>query len=78
MEYIIMSSNYFTNAVNIKNRIYVLKDELKDADYKQTKDILRRIDILKSMYYEAISIGRFLKEKGERICEYEKTKINSW
>lgn len=67
MEYIILSTTYFNNAVKIKNRIYVLKEQLESADREGSLDIMRRIEILKSMYYEAVSIGRLLKEKGENI-----------
>ena len=74
MEYIILSSVYFNNAINIKNRIYVLKDELKNTDIKENyNDIIRRIEILKVMYDEAISTSKLLKEKGESIlCQENK------
>ncbi len=74
MEYIILSSVYFNNAINIKNRIYVLKDELENTDIKENyNDIIRRIEILKVMYDEAISTSRLLKEKGESIlCQENK------
>lgn len=74
MEYIILSSVYFNNAINIKNRIYVLKDELENTDIKENyNDIIRRIEILKVMYDEAISTSKLLKEKGESIlCQENK------
>lgn len=71
MEYIILSNTYFNNALSIKNRIYVLKDELKSTNRENSADIARRIEILSAMYYEAISVGRTLKKKGEDILWQE-------
>lgn len=53
MNYKLWAEEYLTDAQNIKNAIDKEKERLKKAkNFDETQEINRRIQILRSMYYE--------------------------
>ena len=70
MNYREWSENYEKEVVNLKSIIDREKDNLNKArNFDEVKSINRRIQILKSMYYECRLTARLLKSKANDLDE---------
>lgn len=70
MNYREWSENYEKEVVNLKSIIDKEKDNLNKArNFDEVKSINRRIQILKSMYYECRLTARLLKSKAKDLDE---------
>ena len=74
MNYREWSENYEKESLNLKSIIDKERDNLNKAkNFDEVKSINRRIQILKSMYYECRLTARLLKSKAkdldELVCE---------
>ena len=70
MNYREWSENYEKEVVNLKSIIVREKDNLNKArNFDEVKSINRRIQILKSMYYECRLTARLLKSKAKDLDE---------
>jgi hypothetical protein len=70
MNYREWSENYEKEVVNLKSIIDREKDNLNKArNFDEVKSINRRIQILKSMYYECRLTARLLKSKAKDLDE---------
>lgn len=70
MNYREWSENYEKEALNLKSIIDKEKDNLNKAkNFDEVKSINRRIQILKSMYYECRLTARLLKSKSKDLDE---------
>ena len=70
MNYREWSENYEKEVVNLKSVIDREKDNLNKArNFDEVKSINRRIQILKSMYYECRLTARLLKSKAKDLDE---------
>lgn len=68
MNYREWSENYEKEVVNLKSIIDREKDNLNKAkNFDEVKSINRRIQILKSMYYECRLTARLLKSKAKDL-----------
>lgn len=70
MNYREWSENYEKEVVNLKSIIDREKDNLNKArNFDEVKSINRRIQILKSMYYECRLTARLLESKAKDLDE---------
>ncbi|MEE3439086.1 MULTISPECIES: hypothetical protein [Ruminococcus] len=70
MNYREWSENYEKESLNLKSIIDKERDNLNKAkNFDQVKSINRRIQILKSMYYECRLTARLLKSKAKDLDE---------
>lgn len=70
MNYREWSENYEKESLNLKSIIDRERDNLnKDKNFDEVKSINRRIQILKSMYYECRLTARLLKSKAKDLDE---------
>lgn len=70
MNYREWSENYEKESLNLKSIIDKERDNLNKAkNFDEVKSINRRIQILKSMYYECRLTARLLKSKAKDIDE---------
>lgn len=70
MNYREWSENYEKEALNLKSIIDKERDNLNKArNFDEVKNINRRIQILKSMYYECRLTARLLKSKAKDLDE---------
>ncbi len=70
MNYREWSENYEKEALNLKSIIDKERDNLNEAkNFDEVKSINRRIQILKSMYYECRLTARLLKSKAKDLDE---------
>lgn len=70
MNYREWSENYEKESLNLKSIIDKEKDNLNKArNFDEVKSINRRIQILKSMYYECRLTARLLKSKAKDLDE---------
>lgn len=70
MNYREWSENYEKESLNLKSIIDREKDNLNKArNFDEVKSINRRIQILKSMYYECRLTARLLKSKAKDLDE---------
>lgn len=70
MNYREWSENYEKESLNLKSIIDRERDNLNKAkNFDQVKSINRRIQILKSMYYECRLTARLLKSKAKDLDE---------
>lgn len=70
MNYREWSENYEKEALNLKSIIDRERDNLNKAkNFDEVKSINRRIQILKSMYYECRLTSRLLKSKAKDLDE---------
>lgn len=70
MNYREWSENYEKEALNLKSIIDKERDNLNKAkSFDEVKSINRRIQILKSMYYECRLTARLLKSKAKDLDE---------
>lgn len=70
MNYREWSENYEKEALNLKSIIDRERDNLNKAkNFDEVKSINRRIQILKSMYYECRLTARLLKSKATDLDE---------
>ena len=70
MNYREWTENYEKEVVNLKSIIDREKDNLNKArNFDEVKSINRRIQILKSMYYECRLTARLLKSKAKDLDE---------
>lgn len=70
MNYREWSENYEKESLNLKSIIDKERDNLKKAkNFDEVKSINRRIQILKSMYYECRLTARLLKSKAKDLDE---------
>nr|WP_294669664.1 hypothetical protein [uncultured Ruminococcus sp.] len=68
MNYREWSENYEKEALNLKSIIDKERDNLNKAkNFDEVKSINRRIQILKSMYYECRLTARLLKSKAKDL-----------
>ena len=64
------SENYEKESLNLKSIIDKERDNLNKAkNFDEVKSINRRIQILKSMYYECRLTARLLKSKAKDLDE---------
>ena len=65
-----MQENYEKESLNLKSIIDKERDNLNKAkNFDEVKSINRRIQILKSMYYECRLTARLLKSKAKDLDE---------
>lgn len=70
MNYREWSENYEKESLNLKSIINKERDNLNKAkNFDEVKSINRRIQILKSMYYECRLTARLLKSKAKDLDE---------
>lgn len=70
MNYREWSENYEKESLNLKSIIDRERDNLNKAkNFDEVKSINRRIQILKSMYYECKLTARLLKSKAKDLDE---------
>lgn len=70
MNYREWSENYEKESLNLKSIIDRERDNLNKAkNFDEVKSINRRIQILKSMYYECRLTARLLKSKAKELDE---------
>ena len=70
MNYREWSENYEKESLNLKSIIDKERDNLNKAkNFDEVKSINRRIQILKSMYYECRLTARLLKSKAKDLDE---------
>lgn len=70
MNYREWSENYEKESLNLKSIIDRERDKLNKAkNFDEVKSINRRIQILKSMYYECRLTARLLKSKAKDLDE---------
>ena len=70
MNYREWSENYEKQSLNLKSIIDKERDNLNKAkNFDEVKSINRRIQILKSMYYECRLTARLLKSKAKDLDE---------
>ena len=70
MNYREWSENYEKESLNLKSIIDKERDNLNRAkNFDEVKSINRRIQILKSMYYECRLTARLLKSKAKDLDE---------
>ncbi len=70
MNYKEWSENYEKESLNLKSIIDKERDNLNKAkNFDEVKSINRRIQILKSMYYECRLTARLLKSKAKDLDE---------
>nr|WP_300409664.1 hypothetical protein [uncultured Ruminococcus sp.] len=70
MNYREWSENYEKESLNLKSIIDRERDNLNKAkNFDEVKSINRRIQILKSMYYECRLTARLLKSKAKDLDE---------
>ena len=70
MNYREWSENYEKESLNLKSIIDRERDNLNNAkNFDEVKSINRRIQILKSMYYECRLTAKFLKSKAKDLDE---------
>ena len=70
MNYREWSKNYEKESLNLKSIIDRERDNLNKAkNFDEVKSINRRIQILKSMYYECRLTARLLKSKAKDLDE---------
>lgn len=70
MNYIEWSENYEKESLNLKSIIDRERDNLNNAkNFDEVKSINRRIQILKSMYYECRLTAKLLKSKAKDLDE---------
>lgn len=70
MNYREWSENYEKESLNLKSIIDRERDNLNNAKYfDEVKSINRRIQILKSMYYECRLTAKLLKSKAKDLDE---------
>lgn len=70
MNYREWSENYEKESLNLKSIIDRERDNLNKAkNFDEVKSINRRIQILKSMYYECRLTARLLKSKAKDLNE---------
>ena len=70
MNYREWSENYEKESLNLKSIIDKERDNLNKAkNFDEVKSIHRRIQILKSMYYECRLTARLLKSKAKDLDE---------
>lgn len=70
MNYREWSENYEKESLNLKSIIDKERDNLNKAEnFDEVKSINRRIQILKSMYYECRLTARLLKSKAKDLDE---------
>ena len=70
MNYREWSENYEKESLNLKSIIDKERDNLNKAkNFDEVKSINRRIQILKSMYYECRLTARLLKSKAKDLEE---------
>ena len=70
MNYREWSENYEKESINLKSIIDKERDNLNKAkNFDEVKSINRRIQILKSMYYECRLTARLLKSKAKDLDE---------
>lgn len=70
MNYREWSENYEKESLNLKSIIDRERDSLNKAkNFDEVKSINRRIQILKSMYYECRLTARLLKSKAKDLDE---------
>ena len=70
MNYREWSENYEKESLNLKSIIDREKDNLNNAkNFDEVKSINRRIQILKSMYYECRLTAKLLKSKAKDLDE---------
>ena len=70
MNYREWSENYEKESLNLKSIIDKERDNLNKAkNFDEVKSINRRIQILKSMYYECRLTARLLKSKAKDLVE---------
>ena len=70
MNYRDWSENYEKESLNLKSIIDRERDNLNKAkNFDEVKSINRRIQILKSMYYECRLTARLLKSKAKDLDE---------
>lgn len=70
MNYREWSENYEKESLNLKSIIGRERDNLNKAkNFDEVKSINRRIQILKSMYYECRLTARLLKSKAKDLDE---------
>lgn len=70
MNYREWSENYEKESLNLKSIIDKERDNLNKAkNFDEVKSINRRIQILKSMYYECRLTARLLKSKAKYLDE---------
>lgn len=70
MNYREWSENYEKESLNLKSIIDSERDNLNKAkNFDEVKSINRRIQILKSMYYECRLTARLLKSKAKDLDE---------
>lgn len=70
MNYREWSENYEKESLNLKSIIDKERDNLNKAkNFDEVKSINRRIQILKSMYYECRLTARLLKSKAKELDE---------
>ena len=70
MNYREWSENYAKESLNLKSIIDKERDNLNKAkNFDEVKSINRRIQILKSMYYECRLTARLLKSKAKDLDE---------
>ena len=70
MNYREWSENYEIESLNLKSIIDRERDNLnKTKNFDEVKSINRRIQILKSMYYECRLTARLLKSKAKDLDE---------
>lgn len=71
MNYREWSENYEKESLNLKSIIDRERDNLNKAkNFDEVKSINRRIQILKSMYYECRLTARLLKSKAKDLDEF--------
>lgn len=70
MNYREWSENYEKESLNLKSIIDRERDNLNNAkNFDEVKSINRRIQILKSMYYECRLTAKLLKSKAKELDE---------
>lgn len=70
MNYREWSENYEKESLNLKSIIDRERDNLNNAkNFDEVKSINRRIEILKSMYYECRLTAKLLKSKAKDLDE---------
>ncbi len=70
MNYREWSENYEKESINLKSIIDKERDNLNKAkNFDEVKSINRRVQILKSMYYECRLTARLLKSKAKDLDE---------
>ncbi len=66
MTYKEWAEEYFESAGNLRERIAVLKNELKTVSADKLVELTNRINIMTAMYYECMDTARLLaRRKGE-------------